>query len=117
MFDSFYIKLTSLISWSLFTADDFGFETQVYNNTVCQTPKLDELASRSLIIRHAYTTVSSCSPSRAAILTGLPGHQNGQIGNAGRGENNFLTYEIVKSLPAMLRNAGIKTGMFTLGIH
>ena len=50
--------------------DDAGFETQVYNNMVCKTPNLNALAKRSVIFRNAFTSVSSCSPSRSAILTG-----------------------------------------------
>ena len=46
------------------TADDAGFETQVYNNSICKTPHLNKLGSQSLIFNHAYTSVSSCSPSR-----------------------------------------------------
>lgn len=50
--------------------DDAGFESQVYNNTICKTPYLNDLAKRSLVFRNAFTSVSSCSPSRSAILTG-----------------------------------------------
>ena len=46
------------------TADDAGFETQVYNNSICKTPNLDALAERSLTFKNAFTSVSSCSPSR-----------------------------------------------------
>ena len=48
----------------VFVADDAGFETQVYNNTVCKTPNLDALAERSVVFKNAFTSVSSCSPSR-----------------------------------------------------
>ena len=51
-------------------ADDAGFETQIYNNTVCKTPHINKLARRSVIFKNAFTSVSSCSPSRSAILTG-----------------------------------------------
>lgn len=50
--------------------DDAGFESQVYNNSVCKTPNLNEFARRSVVFRNAFTSVSSCSPSRSAILTG-----------------------------------------------
>lgn len=50
--------------------DDVGFQTQVYNNTVCKTPNLNALAKRSVTFRNGFTSVSSCSPSRSAILTG-----------------------------------------------
>ncbi|XP_048467047.1 39S ribosomal protein L12, mitochondrial [Rhincodon typus] len=56
----------------LIIADDAGFETEVYNNTAIRTPNLNELAKRSVIFRNAFSSVSSCSPSRSAILTGLP---------------------------------------------
>ena len=52
--------------------DDGGFQTPIYGNTRIKTPNLDALAQRSLVFKHGYTSVSSCSPSRSAILTGLP---------------------------------------------
>lgn len=54
----------------VFIGDDAGFETQVYNNTVCRTPNINALAKRSVIFRNGFTSVSSCSPSRSTILTG-----------------------------------------------
>uniref|UniRef100_G3TQ41 N-sulfoglucosamine sulfohydrolase n=1 Tax=Loxodonta africana TaxID=9785 RepID=G3TQ41_LOXAF len=59
----------------LILADDGGFESGVYNNSAIATPHLDALARRSLIFRNAFTSVSSCSPSRASLLTGLPQHK------------------------------------------
>uniref|UniRef100_A0AAZ3RYD6 Sulfatase N-terminal domain-containing protein n=1 Tax=Oncorhynchus tshawytscha TaxID=74940 RepID=A0AAZ3RYD6_ONCTS len=53
-------------------SDDAGFETSVYNNTVVRTPHLAALGRRSLVFQNAFTSVSSCSPSRSTILTGLP---------------------------------------------
>ena len=50
--------------------DDVGFQTQVYNNTVCRTPNLNAFAKRSVTFKNGFTSVSSCSPSRSAILTG-----------------------------------------------
>ncbi|KAG8038959.1 hypothetical protein G9C98_003266 [Cotesia typhae] len=60
----------------LMLADDAGFEMRSYRNKICQAPNLDKLAKEGLIFNNAYTSVSSCSPSRSAILTGLPSHQN-----------------------------------------
>ncbi|XP_022092481.1 N-sulphoglucosamine sulphohydrolase-like [Acanthaster planci] len=91
-------------------ADDGGFETQVYNNSVCKTPNIDKLAQSSVIIRHAYTSVSSCSPSRSAILTGLPQHQNGMYGLEHL-PHHFQSFEGVKALPVILKPAGIKTAI------
>lgn len=66
--------LSPRISFCLFllTADDAGFETEVYNNSVVHTPHLRSLAQHSVVFKNAFTSVSSCSPSRSAILTGLP---------------------------------------------
>jgi len=85
----------------LFLADDAGFETQVYNNTVCRTPHLNQLASRGLVFKNAFTTVSSCSPSRAALLTGQPQHQNGMYG-LHNGIHHFDSLNKVLSLPEIL---------------
>uniref|UniRef100_A0A8C9Q0P1 N-sulfoglucosamine sulfohydrolase n=1 Tax=Spermophilus dauricus TaxID=99837 RepID=A0A8C9Q0P1_SPEDA len=51
----------------LILADDGGFESGVYNNSAIATPHLDALARRSLVFRNAFTSVSSCSPSRPAL--------------------------------------------------
>ncbi|PIK37399.1 putative N-sulfoglucosamine sulfohydrolase-like [Apostichopus japonicus] len=91
-------------------ADDVGFESSVYNNTVCKTPNLERLAKRSVTFKHGYTSVSSCSPSRSAILTGLPSHQNGLYGLHG-GQQNFNAFDGAKSLPVILKSHGIKTGI------
>ncbi|PIK56590.1 hypothetical protein BSL78_06511 [Apostichopus japonicus] len=91
-------------------ADDAGFETQVYNNTVCKTPNLNALAAKSLIFKHAYTSVSSCSPSRSAILTGLPEHQNGMYGLHNT-YHHFESFDEVQSLSKILNNSNIRTGL------
>lgn len=83
---------------------------RAYRNKICQAPNLDALAKRSLIFNNAYTSVSSCSPSRAALLSGLPSHQNGMYG-LHQGEHHFNSFDSVKSLPSILRKNGIKTGM------
>ncbi|XP_032994898.1 LOW QUALITY PROTEIN: N-sulphoglucosamine sulphohydrolase [Lacerta agilis] len=94
----------------LIVADDGGFESGVYNNTAISTPNLDALAQRSLIFRNAFTSVSSCSPSRASILTGLPQHQNGMYG-LHQDVHHFNSFDSVRSLPLLLRQAGIRTGI------
>ncbi|XP_063296798.1 N-sulphoglucosamine sulphohydrolase-like, partial [Pelobates fuscus] len=90
--------------------DDAGFETDVYNNTAINTPHLRQLAQKSLIFKNAFTSVSSCSPSRSAILTGLPQHQNGMYG-LHQDMHHFNSFDDVRSLPGLLRQAGIRTGI------
>uniref|UniRef100_A0A671RSH7 N-sulphoglucosamine sulphohydrolase-like n=1 Tax=Sinocyclocheilus anshuiensis TaxID=1608454 RepID=A0A671RSH7_9TELE len=94
----------------LIIADDGGFETDVYNNTVVQTPHLRALSERSVIFENAFTSVSSCSPSRSTILTGLPQHQNGMYG-LHQGVHHFNSFDGVQSLPLLLKQANIRTGI------
>ncbi|XP_063962051.1 N-sulphoglucosamine sulphohydrolase-like [Lytechinus pictus] len=91
-------------------ADDGGFEMGVYNNTVINTPHLDALGKQSLVFNHAYTSVSSCSPSRSVIMTGLPQHQNGMYGLL-NGYHHFQSFDEVRSLPLLLGKAGVRTGI------
>ncbi|XP_042290726.1 N-sulphoglucosamine sulphohydrolase [Thunnus thynnus] len=94
----------------LIIADDAGFETEVYNNSVVHTPHLRSLAKRSLVFSNAFTSVSSCSPSRSTILTGLPQHQNGMYG-LHQGVHHFNSFDGVQSLPLLLSQANIHTGI------
>ncbi|KAK9729480.1 Sulfatase [Popillia japonica] len=94
----------------LMMADDGGFEMGAYRNKICQTPNLDRLAKRSLIFNDAFTSVSSCSPSRAALLTGMPSHQNGMYG-LHQAENHFNSFGDVKTLPNILSTHGVRTGI------
>lgn len=94
----------------LIIADDAGFETEVYNNSVVRTPHLRALARRSLLFQNAFTSVSSCSPSRSTILTGLPQHQNGMYG-LHQGVHHFNSFDGVQSLPLLLSKANIRTGI------
>ncbi|GFS20453.1 N-sulfoglucosamine sulfohydrolase [Elysia marginata] len=94
----------------LIFADDAGFLQSAYNNSVCDTPNLDKLASRSVVINKGYTSVSSCSPSRSVLLTGLPQHQNGMYGLQ-HSVHHFQSFDEVRSLPVILRNNGVYTGI------
>ena len=94
----------------LIIADDAGKETPVYMNENVKTPNLDDLAKRSVIFDSAFTSVSSCSPSRAAILTGLPQHQSGMYG-LHQGYHHFSCFNEVRSLTTLLRKNDIYTGI------
>ncbi|XP_067937024.1 N-sulphoglucosamine sulphohydrolase-like [Watersipora subatra] len=90
--------------------DDVGFESGVYGNNICKTPHIDALAKRSLIFDNAFTSVSSCSPSRSALLTGLPQHQNGMYGLQ-NGYHHFQSFDTVQSLSKILAQNKIFTGI------
>ena len=66
----------------LIVSEDNGQELGVYGDPYVHTPNLDRLASEGTLFKNAYVAQAGCSQSRAAFLTGLYPHQNGQIGLA-----------------------------------
>jgi N-sulfoglucosamine sulfohydrolase len=94
----------------LLVADDLGLEVGCYGDRAARTPHLDALARRGVRFSHAFSTVSSCSPSRSVLYTGLYAHTSGQYGLA-HGEHNFHTRAGVRVLPSYLRAAGYRTGI------
>ncbi|GAB1599169.1 N-sulphoglucosamine sulphohydrolase-like [Argonauta hians] len=106
------VNLKTILSRNVLVivGDDAGFESQIYNNPVCKTPNLNQLAKRSVVFNRAYSSVSSCSPSRSTILTGLPQHQNGMYGLHHK-IHHFNSFDKVKSLPLILHQANITTGI------
>jgi arylsulfatase len=75
-------------------------------NRVVITPNLDRLAREGARFRCAYTSVPSCTPARAGILTGLSPWRHGMLGY-GR-----IAPEYPRELPRLIRAAGY----YTLGI-
>jgi N-sulfoglucosamine sulfohydrolase len=94
----------------LIIADDLGLDLGCYGNKAVRTPNLDKLAKRGVRFARAYATVSSCSPSRASIFTGLYTHQNGQYGLQ-HPPHSQQTHPWVQSLPNLLRAGGYWTGL------
>ena len=71
---------------------------------VLETPYLDELAEGGARFRHAYTAVPSCTPARAAILTGMDQWNHGRLTMTG---SDALEYPA--TLPGCLAEAGYHT--------
>jgi N-sulfoglucosamine sulfohydrolase len=94
----------------LLIADDLGMQVGCYGDTVAKTPNIDALAKTGTRFTNGFASVSSCSPSRAAILTGMPTHQNGQYGLAHATHNQYA-FRNVKGLPALLGPAGYRSGV------
>jgi N-sulfoglucosamine sulfohydrolase len=94
----------------LLIADDLGFDCGCYGNKVVQTPHIDALAVAGTRFTHGFASVSSCSPSRAAIYTGLPTHMSGQYGLA-HATHNAYTFRNVQSLPRLLKAGGYRSGI------
>lgn len=63
----------------LFIADDVSWNDYgCYGNRFARTPNIDSLARNGLKFTNAFLTASSCSPSRASIITGRYPHNNGK---------------------------------------
>jgi N-sulfoglucosamine sulfohydrolase len=61
-------------------ADDMGWnDLGAYGNPSVHTPNIDRLAANGLRFDNAFLTTSSCSASRASILTGKYPHSNGLV--------------------------------------
>lgn len=91
----------------LIVTDDQGYgDFSAYGGSAdAQTPHLDELASKGTRFSNAYVSMSVCSPSRMAMLTGRQ-QQRWGVYNFGA---NFPESEI--TLAEQLRANGYQTGM------
>lgn len=89
----------------LILTDQHRFDTLgCYGNPTCKTPNLDGLAARGVRFDYGYCGVVPCSPSRAALFTGLYGHKNNVPTNGGRLNPN------VPTLASELSAAGYSLG-------
>lgn len=112
----FFLLLTTLPAFAapknvvLLIADDLGMQVGCYGDPAAKTPNIDRLAAAGTRFTHGFASVSSCSPSRATILTGMPTHMCGQYGLA-HADHNAATFKKVKGLPALLAPAGYKSAV------
>ncbi len=81
---------------------DTGRYIQPYGHAI-STPRLQQLAEQGVIFRKAFCAAPTCSPSRAALLTGQYAHSNGMLGLAHRG---FSLHDYTHHLIHTLRPAG-----------
>lgn len=93
----------------LIVSEDNGPELGCYGDPYVKTPVLDALADQGVRFENAFVPQAGCSQSRAAFLTGLYPHQNGQIGLA---TWKFRMYrEDTPNLIGRLKQAGYRTGI------
>ncbi len=74
-----------------------------YGNTKIKTPNLNRLADQSFVFRNAYVTQPVCTPSRAAIMTGLYPHTSGCV------SNNIPLNDSIPAFPGLLNDADYQT--------
>jgi N-sulfoglucosamine sulfohydrolase len=79
---------------------DTGRYVQPYGHAI-PTPHIQRLAKGGVLFRKAFCAAPTCSPSRAALLTGQAPHTSGMLGLAHRGfALNDYTQHIVHTLHA-----------------
>lgn len=84
---------------------DTGRYVQPYGHGV-STPNLQRLAEEGILFRQAFCAAPTCSPSRAALLTGQCAHSSGMIGLAHRG---FRLNDYRQHIVHTLRTAGYRS--------
>lgn len=70
------------------------------------TPNVQQLAEEGLLLRRCFCAAPTCSPSRAALLTGQSAHSSGMLGLAHRG---FSLHDYGQHLVTTLKGAGYHT--------
>ncbi|WP_236976164.1 sulfatase family protein [Membranihabitans maritimus] len=100
------VSSEGLVNVVLFVADDLGaHDIGPYGNVVVRTPNLDHLASRSMLFSNAFAASPTCSPSRAALLTGLMPFRNGAHAN------HTGIRDGIPTLPFLMQQMGYKTAI------
>ncbi|MDZ7637591.1 MAG: sulfatase [Bryobacterales bacterium] len=87
---------------------DTGRYLQPYGHNI-PTPNLQKLAEEGVLFRRAYNAAPTCSPSRAALLTGCCPHVNGMLGLAHRG---FSLNDYKQHVIHTLKPAGYTSALF-----
>jgi len=87
----------------MFLSDDHGVEfAGCYGNRVIKTPHLDALAAEGMRCMSTYAASPTCSPSRAALYTGLYPARNGTM------RNHTDSKPTLHSLPTYLKALGYR---------
>lgn len=94
--------------------DDLGWNALgCYGNEFHETPHIDRLAERGLRFTQSYAAAPACSPSRAALMTGLFPARTG-ITNFLRDEpasSNLYLKPKFKTIPEQLAKRGYRSGL------
>src|SRR3954468_538631 len=86
---------------------DTGRYVQPYGHAV-PAPNLQKLASEGVLFRRAFSAAPTCSPSRAALLTGQAPHSCGMLGLVNHG---FSLAEPSHHLAHTLKRGGYDTAV------
>ena len=86
---------------------DMGRYNAIYGHNI-PTPNMLRAARECVIFRNAHSACPTCSPSRAAMLTGQLPHNNGMMGLAHRG---FALRDPAQHLAQFLGRNGLETAL------
>lgn len=110
----------------LLFADDLGRYASAYSdpaqpspNDIIRTPVFDRMAREGVLFQHAFVAVPSCTPSRAALVTGRYFFRNGshsQLHSPWQKNAAPDPFEKIKALPLILRDGGYHIG-HSLKLH
>ncbi|MEP4077672.1 sulfatase [Haloferula sp.] len=101
-------------------SDDLTCALSGYGRRQCETPHIDQLASRGVQFDHAYTMNPVCGPARAAIMSGLSPWTTGVMGNYyNKGGQDTLRRKVrnLVTLPQFLRQEGYHTARVSKIYH
>ncbi|MGC4235103.1 MAG: sulfatase-like hydrolase/transferase [Niabella sp.] len=76
-----------------------------YGDKSAKTPVIDQLAKEGIRFTNAFSNGTVCSPSRSAIITGVPTYESG----TGNHRSNMPLPDIIKGFPSYLKEAGYYT--------
>jgi len=97
----------------LFYSDDQGYaDLGCFGSRDIKTPHLDALAAAGARLTSYYSAAPVCSPSRAALLTGLTPQRAGVPGNVRAGKNVVGLRGERVTIAEVCRRAGYKTAVF-----
>ncbi len=91
---------------------DTGRHVQPYGHAV-ETPNLQRFAESGVLFRQAFSAAPTCSPSRAALLTGQAPHSAGMTGLAHRG---WSLNDYDQHLVNVLKRAGYRPSYHTVQV-
>ena len=92
-------------------ADDLGWADVGFHGSPIETPNLDRLASEGMELSRFYTT-PSCSPTRAALMTGRNAFRLGIAYATIMPWSNNGVHPEERFMPEAFRDAGYQTAMF-----
>ncbi len=112
---TFLMLLISTAAWAqppnivLIVADDLGWKDVGYNGSEINTPNIDALAEGGVALTDFYVH-ATCSPTRAALMTGQSPMRHGIYHAIGKNTEGSLPLSL-KLLPEYLGEAGYQSMM------